>query len=476
MASSSPQMAKRPSKQKTQLAKILAIAFVVLALIGAVFAFRIVRDLVKTWSATDLPGAPVIEHSDPGALPELPSAEDLTEPLQDAGDPVAEPWDGKSRITMLVMGLDARDWEAGETPRTDSMILATLDPLSGTAGMLSIPRDLWVDIPGFGYGKINQAYYFGELYNLPGGGPGLAMETVENVLGVPIDYYAQIDFNAFVRMIDEIDGVYLIVPYAMDIDPIGEKPPVHLDAGEVTLDGQLTLAYARSRYTDGGDFDRSARQQQVAIAIRDRILKFNFLPTLITKAPALYKEISEGIHTNLNLQQMLQLFTMAMQIDRDEIRQGVIGPDAVMFDKSPDGLDILIAIPDKIRVVRDEVFANGNTAGPLAVNAADNPNALLQQEQARVIIQNGTNEAGLASATADYFRSQGINVIEISSADRVYGSSMMVISGSKPYSADWIAKTMGIPVGSIYNRYDPSASMDITIVLGNDWATNNSLP
>src|SRR5690606_1108907 len=119
------------------------------------------------------------------------------EPLQVAAGPSAQPWDGASRVTALVMGLEFRDWEAGEVPRTDTMMLVTLDPLSNTAGMLSIPRDMWVSIPGFDNAKINTAYYLGEIYKLPGGGPGLAMKTVEEFLGVPIDYYAQIDFYAF---------------------------------------------------------------------------------------------------------------------------------------------------------------------------------------------------------------------------------------------------------------------------------------
>ncbi len=103
-------------------------------------------------------------------------------------------------MTIMLVGLDYRDWLANQGPsRSDTMILLTIDPVSKTAGMLSIPRDMWVDIPGFGYSKINNAYAWGELYKLPGGGPGLAMKTVENFLGIPIQYYAQVDFSAFVE-------------------------------------------------------------------------------------------------------------------------------------------------------------------------------------------------------------------------------------------------------------------------------------
>ena len=104
-------------------------------------------------------------------------------PLQAENGPTPIPWDGANRVTMLVMGLDYRDWEGEGPSRTDTMMLLTMDPVSRTAGMLSIPRDLWVNVPGFDYGKINTAYYLGELYNLPGGGPGLAIQTVEAATG-----------------------------------------------------------------------------------------------------------------------------------------------------------------------------------------------------------------------------------------------------------------------------------------------------
>ena len=87
-----------------------------------------------------------------------------------------------------------------------------MDAATNTAGILSLPRDLWVNIPGYGYGKINTAYYLGDAYDEPGGGPGLAIATVEDFLGVPINYYAQIDFSAFERFIDEIGGIEIEVP------------------------------------------------------------------------------------------------------------------------------------------------------------------------------------------------------------------------------------------------------------------------
>ena len=116
------------------------------------------------------------------------------------------------------------------------MMLVTVDPMARTAGMLSIPRDLWVEIPGFEHNRINTAYFLGESYNLPGGGPALAMKTVESLLGVPVSYFAVIEFSAFERMIDEIGGIDVLVPERVKISPLGRRSR-WLDAKAYHLDG-----------------------------------------------------------------------------------------------------------------------------------------------------------------------------------------------------------------------------------------------
>ena len=125
-------------------------------------------------------------------------------------------------MTVLIVGLRGGDSNEDCPLCTDTMILLTIDPVSKTAGMLSIPRDMWVSIPGFAYGKINSAYTLGELYKLPGGGPGLTIQTVENFVGIPIQYYAQIDFDAFANMIDDIGGICLDVPVKVDVGVLYE--------------------------------------------------------------------------------------------------------------------------------------------------------------------------------------------------------------------------------------------------------------
>jgi LCP family protein required for cell wall assembly len=260
--------------------------------------------------------------------------------------------------------------------------------------MLSIPRDLWVNIPGFDYGRINEAYFNGEAYNLPGGGAELARQTVEQFIGIPVHYYAVIGFDAFIDFIDEIGGVIVTPDQYVKIEKFGGGQEQILEPGKMyALDGALALAYARERHTEGGDVDRASRQQEVILAIKHRILKYQNLPGLIAKAPALYQDISSGISTNLNLQEAIQLGLLGLQLDTSSIRQGIINYDMVIPTTSPDGEKILKPIPDKIRILRDELFANSGSGAPLAVPSENS--TLVKDEAATVVIWDGSNQGGL---------------------------------------------------------------------------------
>lgn len=460
-------VARRSRARLDKVSMVLVVVFGVLAIATGVVAFMVVRNLVLGWSMTSLPGQPELAASQNTPAPgQTAAAGDL--PAANLA-PTPKPWDGKSRVTVLVMGLDYRDWEAGgDASRTDSMILLTIDPVSMSAGMLSIPRDLWVNIPGFDYGKINTAYFLGDSYKLPGGGPELAKKTVENFVGVPVNYYAVIDFNTFVKLIDEIGGIDINVPDRMVVDPLGPGNTITLYPGVQSMDGATALAYARNRYTDNGDFDRSQRQQQVILAIRDQILNFYTLPKLITKAPALYQELSAGIKTDMGLSEALQLATLASKVNMKKIKKGIIGPPkAVTFGTSPDGLFILIPVSDNVRLIRDQVFTTGGPVGPAAV--AEDPKKLMGDEQARIQILNGTQTPDLAARTAELLKGQGLNVVDVSNADQVYQNSTVIIYNGKPYTIKYLADLLKVPTGRIFNRYNPDSQVDVTIILGNDW-------
>ena len=467
----------RYSKTTRRLIWALVIAFMVAAAITAYLTFIAVRDFVTSWELTSLPGIALAPAKPTSTPDESGVIRDVQTPLQAPSGPVPEAWDGASRVNLLVMGLDYRDWQAGEgAPRTDTMILLTIDPLAHTAGILSIPRDMWVNIPGgFEYGRINTAYSLGEAYKYPdGGGPGLAMATVEELLGVPIDYYAQIDFGAFVRFIDEIDGIRIDVKEKMKVDPLGDNNVKTLRPGRQTLNGELALAYARTRKTEGGDFDRAQRQQEVILAIRDRILNFDMLPTLISKAPVLYQELASGVNTNLTLEQAIKLAWLSQQIPDENIKRGVIGPpDQVLLVKSPQGDDVLKPIADKIRDLRDSIFFDTDPASPV-VNMP--PADVINAEAAKLKVLNGTATAGLAALTTDYLKSQGYNVVETGNAEQLYTNTTLFDYTGKPYTLKNLSELMRVNSNQIYSRYDPTSPVDVVVILGNDWAANNPMP
>ncbi len=472
------QSKKGTSKTARNIQIVLLSAFGVAAVLIAYLTFVAVRDFVSTWRLTDLPGVAVSS----GATPQPGEEGIITEPdvpLQPLGGPTPAPWDGAQRVNLLIMGLDYNDWRAGEgPPRTDTMILLTVDPINHTAGMLSIPRDLWVNIPGYQYGRINTAYMLGEANKEPGGGAGLAMQTVEELLGVPIDYYAQIDFEAFIRFIDEIGGVKVTIPEKIVVDPMahGKKNNTKtLQPGTQTLDGELALAYARARHTSGGDFDRAQRQQQVIMGIRNQILNFNLLPTLIAKSGTLYNEMSQGIHTNMSLDQALRLAWLASQIPEEQIKKGIIGPpDQVSFATSPDGeQQVLKPITDKIRILRDEIFATGPVS-PAAASMSQTD--LLATEGAKVMILNGSYTAGLAANTADFLKTQGINVTETGNAQVAPAATEITFYNGKPYTVKFLVDLMKISPIKIFYVNDPNSAVDIAVTLGNDWAQSNPLP
>ncbi len=446
------QARRKPTLDRLSLGLLIGLAVLIIATL--VVGIIVVRNLVAAWNAPVSsgagPGSAQSGTAMPAGAPTLDS-KIYTAPMQPKGMPTAPPWDGTSRISILVMGLDYRDWQDNpDTPsRTDSMMLFTVDPVNKTAGMLSIPRDLWVQIPGFDFAKINQAYFLGASNKLPGGGPALAVKTVEQVLNVPIQYYAQIDFNAFAKMIDEMGGIDVYVHETMRVSLVGKAGSFELKPGVQTLDGPTLLAYVRNRYTDGNDFARSQRQQEVIMTIRDEVLQLNMLPTLIAKAPALYQELASGIHTNLTLDQIIRLAVLAESLDRTRIHQVVIDSNDVMDTYSSDGQAILIPIPDRIRIRRDEVYSNIAEAGPVQLiqptQVVGNPAQLMKSEKARVAVRNGTATAGLAKDSADYFTKQGLDVVDQSNADQTYATSLIYVYNSKPYTVRYLADLMKIP-------------------------------
>jgi LCP family protein required for cell wall assembly len=447
----------------------------------SVGAFVFAGKFTACWNLTNLPGIAPASCGQSNGLgtfnPEGTAIAPVDLPPTPNVVPVAElppAWDGASRINILFIGLDARDVEVQDgPPRSDTMMLVTIDPLTKTAGMLSIPRDMWVNIPGFGYGRINMAYSNGEGAQLPGGGPGLAMKTVSNFIGVPVDYFLQVDFAVFTDIVGWLGCIEVNPTEDMILDPIGPGPDhVKLTTGGTRelCQGWKVLAYARNRHTSGGDFDRAKRQQEVVLALQKKIFDPEVFPSLIANAPQMYQELSYGIHTNMPFEDALKLAVLGKDISRDNIKTGVIDTTMVTFDNATLGgqnASIMKPISDKIRVLRDEIFTS---TGPLSPIAQGDVVALMRDELARVRVLDGTFTPGLDQRAGTYFQSQGLNVTEVGSAAEAYTQTMIIVYGSKLYTVKYLQSTYGITDNQIRFVSDPTSSVDVEIRLGSDIA------
>ncbi len=392
--------------------------------------------------------------------------------------PIAKPWNGADRVTILALGLDARDWgpESKSTAaRTDSMIVLSLDPIAKTAAILSIPRDLYVDIPGYGFDKINKAYFYAEKDRLPIGGPGLAIQTVENLLGVPIDYYAVVDFNSFTTVVDEIGGIDVYIPFDnLKIDPIGPEDVKELFFGWNHLTGSEALAFARTRSTEGGDFDRAARTQQVILAIRDKVLSFNMIGTLLTKAPTLYNQISSGIKTNLTLEQMIQLGMVVKDVQREDIHQDVINQDSLLSIDTFNEESYLIPDPAKIRDLRNKLFTSGGVLG-YATQPAD-LGELAMRENAKIEIVNASGKDGMAGATKEWLIRKGFLDANITArtatTDEIFANpqyTLITDFTGRPYTVGLLLELMGLGPANIKTNIRLDSPVDVQIFLKADW-------
>ncbi|GAB4509072.1 MAG: hypothetical protein OHK0046_03370 [Anaerolineae bacterium] len=241
---------------------------------------------------------------------------------------ILEPWDGQSRLTILLMGIDRRAGETGLAYRSDTMILVSIDPVTDRIGMLSIPRDLYIVVPGYSTRwRANSALVLGET-NQPGSGPNLAMRAIQSNLGIRVHEYIVVDFRAVIGIVDAIGGINITSDITIN-DPLYPDmnfgyDPFYLPAGTYpNMDGTTALKYARTRHNDS-DIERAGRQQQVVYAIRDKVLELNMIPQLILQAPSLLSSFEQNIQTSLDLPEMIQLAWYLKDIPAENITSGVL--------------------------------------------------------------------------------------------------------------------------------------------------------
>ncbi|MCR5833797.1 MAG: LCP family protein [Selenomonadaceae bacterium] len=194
----------------------------------------------------------------------------------------------------MLMGVDRREDDVG---RSDTLMIATIDPNTDQATLLSIPRDTRVKLRGRGYDKINAAYAYG--------GVDLAENTVENFLGIDIDHYVTIDTNSFVKIIDAIGGVDIQVEKRMYYeDPWDDDGGlvINLFPGKQHMDGKTAVTYVRYRDSEG-DIGRVHRQQAFMTACMDKVTS----PEIVTRIPLIAREIMDAIETDMSLRQILEI-------------------------------------------------------------------------------------------------------------------------------------------------------------------------
>lgn len=280
-----------------------------------------------------------------------------------------------ARINILILGVDYRQGEGDEYTRvrlndedddgrSDTMAVFSIDPASKTASVLSIPRDLWVEVPdghgGWTMDRIDEAYHTGAENKLPGGGPAAAAAAVTRDFGIPIDHYVVLDFTGFMTLIDALGGITLDVPQTLTAtvlpaDNAGGYEYTFL-AGRQHLSGELALAYSRFRYDAEGDFGRIARQQQVALAARDKALSLGWAAQALT----LWGQYHQAVQTDLQAYEMPGYALLAKQVEGRAVATYSLGEtdataEAILAES---GADVLL--PNRVRMAEIVTQAFGD--------------------------------------------------------------------------------------------------------------------
>ncbi len=425
-----------------------------------------------------------VQNSVPGVIQPTPT------PGADEPPAVVQPaptWDVArlERVNILLLGVDQRPSQM-IPGLTDSMMLITIDPAHGQVGILSIPRDTWVKIPGYEiYNKINTAHRIGEIKSYPGGGPALAKQTVSELLGYPVHYYVRLNFDGFREIIDYVGGLDIEVPRDLN-DPTYPSDdygydPLFIAKGLQHMDGALALKYARTRHVDN-DFGRAGRQQQVILALKNKILSQGMLPTLIRNLPGLARSLAQSVQTDIPLDRLVAMAELGRQVEFDQIEQAVIDCSLGECTYSEGGAWILIPDRNKVRVVVDRLFATPQAApettpapiagsqpvtGTIAAPAADRQR--LTAENARIVLLNGTETPGLARQTEAWLESLGFTVVSIGDADAsTYQAAALTTFADKPYTLAQLKNIFSISTSEIRAPAPDQAGFDIRLVLGKD--------
>ncbi len=347
------------------------------------------------------------------------------------------------------------------------MFVMSIDPTTKTARGLAMPRDLYVDIPTKNGGsfkeRINTAYEYGENGNYPGGGAALVKKTVENLLGLKLNYYVIVDFQGFKQLIDLIGGVDVDVatavndPFYSDTERLNDFYPCVFDAGVHHMNGTDALCFARTR-RNSSDFDRILRQQRIIFAAVDKATSLKILsdPTNMT---SLWKRYKSTVVTDVSDLQIPGFARLASGMDSSNFSFLSLAPATVPFTTS-DGAAVLLPSEPGIKQIVQALTSDHH----------------VEEENATIELQNGTERQGLSQRVVDSLNSIGIKQVKmISAPDTNHAKTEIVDFSGKRYTAERIADVLGVSkdrsirdstAADTAMRSDPKA--DIVVIIGSD--------
>ncbi|MCB0001570.1 MAG: LCP family protein [Anaerolineae bacterium] len=504
-AADQPQLTATRSFRSAFLLGILLVTFLVAVGSASLAVYQWARRTALTTPQTQsiVPALAVLPSSDTDQPAQAVDVVPLIQPLADA-EPAAvaeeqsvAPVDGKTpeRITFLLLGVDQRP-DDPSPPRTDNIIVLTVEPESGNVGMVSVPRDMFVSLPGFDYsGKINTAYPIGESSKYPGGGGALVKKTVSELIGYPIDYYVKVNFDGFVKIIDLIGGIDVVVPKTITDN---EYPTIdygvetfHIEAGPQHLDGETALKYARTRHADD-DFQRAKRQQQVLLAVKDKLVENKLTTTL--HLLDLVRLLGDTVEHDIPPMELPGLVSLASKMQIGDINQLVLDTRYAQIVTHDTLGWILVPNRAKIRPAMDTFFAGKPTVDEINVEAlaqqqarqeaelarqqvrndfqsqAETQRRQLADEGARLVVRNGTGNPVLAAQAADWLTREGFNVVSYGQADRSdYPRTVLVEHSDKPVTIESLRTMFAIAADNLQPEADPQSNSDLELIIGSDF-------
>ncbi len=340
-----------------------------MALTGVLLAVIVATHGVGAWYAYNVydAGTRIFVGDVPDSTPSpAPGASTDASPAPSddfVATPMATPETAQSRINILLTGIDSA---AGRNHAlTDTLLVVSVNPIDDSVVMLSMPRDI-SNFPMYNgrtySGKINSLMTWARNHpqDYPDGPFPTLIHELGYLIGVPIHYYAAIDLAGFTRMIDEVGGVTVTNERAINdprYDWLDGTHGFYLKAGKVTLNGRTALAFVRSRQGAGdSDFTRAARQQQLLVALRAKLVS----PDMIPRYPAIIQVAGDTVRTNLPTDRLEEFIALARSVDSSTIKRYVLGPPYAIHPPtaSTGGIYTLNLLTDRMAKLSVELFGS----------------------------------------------------------------------------------------------------------------------